>query len=157
MDVQVNRQMEDLIQSLKEDDSDTDNKDTDTDKDVYPLQQDEGEVDTNEDASTSANSNGCASSHQPENISNTSVNGNGHTSSNGHGKMLNENCVSTKVKIDTAKEEAFLKVCARFPMYSEELLRSMLVNDVSYSCVRCIHECLPIGLQLIMCIDCYTG
>ena len=70
MDVQVNRQMEDLIQSLKEDDSDIDNKDTDTEKDMYPVQQDECEVDTNEDASTSANSNGCASSHQPEIISN---------------------------------------------------------------------------------------
>ena len=113
--------MEDLIQSLKEEDSDSENKGTDKENDMHPSQSDEGEADTIEDESV--NGNESVISHQSENISNTSVNGNGYV--NGNGKMMCENGITSK---ETAKEEAFLKICSRFPSYSEELLRSMLVN-----------------------------
>mgnify|MGYP000037587741 FL=1 len=117
--------MEDVIQSLKEDESDIENNGSCKEEEIVLLPPDKEEIDTNvgnDDAS---------------------VNGNGSALSSESGKVSYgalENCIaSTKVKKDTAKEE-FLNICARFPMYSEELLCSMLVKIKAHTLFHAMHE-----------------
>lgn len=105
---QVNRQMEDVIQSLKRSSED----DSDEEGDGAEKKEEEAEEERGDHLSIAKDCNGYVKS-QDQAISVVIESSNG----------------GPKMKLDAIKEEQFSKLCARFPDYSEELLRSMLVDQ----------------------------
>lgn len=105
--MQVNRQMEDVIQSLKRSSED----DSDEEGDGAEKKEEEAEEERGDHLSIAEDCNGYVKS-QDQAISVVIESSNG----------------GPKMKLDAIKEEQFSKLCARFPDYSEELLRSMLVS-----------------------------
>ena len=101
--------MEDVIQSLQENQSDIENKTTHKEEEMGPLRPDAEQADKNVDV---GNGNGSATASDSRKVSDGSF----------------ANCIT---RVDIAKEQQFSNVCARFPLYSEELGGSTLVKTHS--------------------------
>eukprot|EP00250_Pteridium_aquilinum_P015069 c22359_g1_i1 orf=208-2550(+) len=103
---QVNRQMEDVIQSLKRSSQDSD------------VESEGGEKNEKTEEEVEENGNHSAD-----------CNGSTKPSDQPHGAPTESSNGGPKLKMDPLKEEHFSKLCVRFPEYAEELLRSMLVDQ----------------------------
>ncbi|MCO5563799.1 hypothetical protein L7F22_017447 [Adiantum nelumboides] len=110
---QVNRQMEDVIQSLKRSSQDSDEDSAEDEKDEKNVN------DAGLAEKEMSNSHVEDSNEQLEDRNGYLKLPHGAQSSNG----------GHKLKLDSLKEEQFLKVFVRFPEYSEDLLRSMLADQ----------------------------
>ncbi|KAI5061530.1 hypothetical protein GOP47_0024035 [Adiantum capillus-veneris] len=110
---QVNRQMEDVIQSLKrssQDDSDEESAEGGDEK----YEKRGGQADAAEKEMPN---------HTEDN------NGPSKLPQGAHSVLAQSSNGVPKLKLDPLKEEQFMKICERFPEYSEDLLRSMLADQ----------------------------
>ncbi|KAH7444630.1 hypothetical protein KP509_02G085800 [Ceratopteris richardii] len=109
---QVNRQMEDVIQSLKQraDDNSDEEKENGEEAEMREAIVVDEKAEDVGDESPRENSNRDSKPVQDSN-------------------PLEQRNGDTKLKMDSLKEEQFSKICARYPDFSEDLLRSMIVDQ----------------------------
>ncbi|KAH7447975.1 hypothetical protein KP509_01G130300 [Ceratopteris richardii] len=111
---QVNRQMEDVIQSLKQNAKDDSDEESDYSDVTEMLDSSECVVEKEEVTNGQGHAETC---NVPSKLSQKSS------------CAENSSNLNVTLKMHTLKEEEFLKLCARYPDFSEDLLRSMLSDQ----------------------------